>query len=137
MVTPVRVSLGSAADNAEPALEIREVGKVYHLWSTPASRLWVPLLMRAASLVPIASISQWLQRRAQARLHRHEALHSVTFTLRRGEALGIIGHNGSGKSTVLRILGTLLKPCSRQSGRSGLTGVSRRCWNWDRASIRS
>src|SRR5262245_2925019 len=31
-------------------------------------------------------------------------LESVTFTLRRGEALGLMGANGSGKSTLLKIV---------------------------------
>jgi lipopolysaccharide transport system ATP-binding protein len=38
------------------------------------------------------------------------ALQNVSFTLRRGEALGLIGANGAGKSTLLRILSGLIKP---------------------------
>jgi lipopolysaccharide transport system ATP-binding protein len=43
---------------------------------------------------------------------RHEfwALKDVSFSVGRGEALGIIGHNGAGKSTILKILSGLLKP---------------------------
>jgi heme exporter protein A len=37
-------------------------------------------------------------------------LRGVTLDLSRGEAVGLTGPNGSGKSTVLRILGTLLRP---------------------------
>jgi heme exporter protein A len=37
-------------------------------------------------------------------------LRGVTFTVNRGEAVGLLGANGSGKSTVLRVLGTLLRP---------------------------
>jgi heme exporter protein A len=37
-------------------------------------------------------------------------LRGVTFGVERGEAAGLLGPNGSGKSTVLRILGTLLRP---------------------------
>ncbi len=38
------------------------------------------------------------------------ALKDVSFQLRRGEALGLIGSNGAGKSTLLRIVSGLIKP---------------------------
>ena len=37
-------------------------------------------------------------------------LRGVTLDVRRGEAVGLLGPNGSGKSTVLRVVGTLLRP---------------------------
>lgn len=92
-----------------PALVVRGVSKTYRLWSTPASRLWVPLLYRAAGLIPVPGVARWLRDRAQARIHDHPALSGVDFSLRRGEALGIIGHNGSGKSTLLQIVAGVLE----------------------------
>lgn len=38
------------------------------------------------------------------------AVKDVSFTLRRGETLGLIGHNGAGKTTILRMLNGLIKP---------------------------
>jgi ABC-2 type transport system ATP-binding protein len=41
---------------------------------------------------------------------RLRALDGVSFAIRSGEVFGLIGPNGSGKTTTLRILATLLKP---------------------------
>lgn len=38
------------------------------------------------------------------------AVKDVSFELRRGDALGLIGHNGAGKSTLLKMLNGLIKP---------------------------
>jgi ABC-2 type transport system ATP-binding protein len=38
------------------------------------------------------------------------ALDNLSFTVRRGEVLGLIGENGAGKSTTLKILAGLIKP---------------------------
>ena len=42
----------------------------------------------------------------------HKALENVNFTLNRGEFVGVIGHTGSGKSTLMQQLNGLLKPTS-------------------------
>ena len=42
----------------------------------------------------------------------HKALDHVSFTVERGEFIGIIGHTGSGKSTLMQHLNGLLKPDS-------------------------
>lgn len=48
------------------------------------------------------------------------ALKDVSFQLRRGEALGLVGSDGAGKSTLLRIISGLIKPdtgCVKVRGR--------------------
>ncbi|MGH6944717.1 MAG: ABC transporter ATP-binding protein [Geminicoccaceae bacterium] len=44
------------------------------------------------------------------RPHEFWALQDVSLTVRRGEALGIIGLNGAGKSTLLNLIGSFLLP---------------------------
>ena len=44
----------------------------------------------------------------------HRALQDVSFSVERGEFIGIIGHTGSGKSTLMQQLNGLLKPTSGQ-----------------------
>ena len=43
---------------------------------------------------------------------QHQALEDVSFSVNRGEFVGIIGHTGSGKSTLMQQLNGLLKPTS-------------------------
>lgn len=50
----------------------------------------------------------------------HKALDNVSFYLERGEFVGVIGHTGSGKSTLMQHLNGLLKP---DSGTVLLDGV--------------
>ncbi|MGC2763897.1 MAG: ATP-binding cassette domain-containing protein, partial [Candidatus Acidiferrum sp.] len=38
------------------------------------------------------------------------ALQDISFELKQGEALAMIGRNGAGKSTALKILGRIMKP---------------------------
>ena len=50
----------------------------------------------------------------------HKALDQVSFSVERGEFIGIIGHTGSGKSTLMQHMNGLLKPTS---GKVLLDGV--------------
>jgi lipopolysaccharide transport system ATP-binding protein len=40
------------------------------------------------------------------------ALNDVSFEVQKGEALGVIGHNGAGKSTILKHLSGIMRPTS-------------------------
>ena len=44
----------------------------------------------------------------------HKAIDNMNFSVERGEFVGIIGHTGSGKSTLMQHLNGLLKPTSGQ-----------------------
>lgn len=41
---------------------------------------------------------------------KYEALHDISFEVFKGDALGIIGKNGAGKSTILGLIARVLKP---------------------------
>jgi len=78
--------------------------------------------MNAAPIVELRGVSKRFVRRADlaARLlnlvgagHRDEIVHAVddvSFTIARGEVLGLVGESGCGKSTVGRLVADLLRP---------------------------
>lgn len=60
----------------------------------------------------INSIKEYLVQFLKKRLKysEFEALKDVSFTVERGEIVGLIGHNGAGKSTMLKIISGIMKP---------------------------
>jgi ABC-type polysaccharide/polyol phosphate transport system ATPase subunit len=56
----------------------------------------------------------WIRKLNALRKRRDEfwALNDVSFAVERGETVGIIGHNGAGKSTILKLLANITAPTS-------------------------
>ena len=81
------------AVSAPTVIEVKNLNKIYRLYDKPSDRL-------------IESLG--LSRHPRSREHR--ALSDVSFSVKKGESIGIIGTNGSGKSTILKIItGVLAK----------------------------
>lgn len=72
---------------SEVAISIKNVKKIYKLYDKPIDRL---------------KESLGLSRTKKYR--EHYALHDVSFDVYKGETVGIIGTNGAGKSTILKII---------------------------------
>src|SRR3982750_3109648 len=58
-------------------------------------------------------------RRFRRRSEEFWAVRDVSFKVERGEALGIIGHNGAGKSTILKLLANITAPSAGEIRISG------------------
>jgi lipopolysaccharide transport system ATP-binding protein len=80
-------------DRAEPVIRVLGAGKTYRLYRNPADRLW-----------------QALWPAGQQRYQDFKALEEVSFELRRGEVMGIVGVNGAGKSTLLQLVTGTISP---------------------------
>ena len=78
----------------DTVIEIKNITKIYNLYNKPSDRLKEALFSRKSRHTEFA------------------ALNDVSFDVCKGEILGIIGKNGSGKSTILKIITNVLTPTS-------------------------
>lgn len=75
------------------AIEFWGVGKRFQLHEGRTLREFVPAFLRGRGMS-----------------EPFYALRDVTFSIRRGETVGIVGHNGSGKSTALKLIAGVMAP---------------------------
>ncbi len=73
------------------AVQADNLSKVYRFYEKPAHRLWEAVLRKPMHTA-------------------FKALEGVSFSIVKGETLGIVGENGAGKSTLLKILARTLQP---------------------------
>ena len=78
---------------AETTIQVDHISKVYRLYNKPKDRI-----KEAFSLT------------RKTYYKEHYALQDVSFSVGRGETVGIIGTNGAGKSTILKIITGVLNP---------------------------
>ncbi|WWR15327.1 ABC transporter ATP-binding protein [Lachnospiraceae bacterium JLR.KK008] len=76
-------------------IRVRDLNKVYKLYDKPIDRL-----------------KEALGLSRKKKYKEHYALRGVDMEIRQGETVGIIGTNGSGKSTILKIITGVLNPTS-------------------------
>ena len=74
---------------------VSQLSKCFKLYSGPKER-----------------VKEWVHPFRKIYHHPFWALKDITFSIRKGETLGIIGQNGSGKSTLLQIITRVMSPTS-------------------------
>ncbi len=78
---------------SDMAIQVDHVTKLYKLYDRPSDRL-----------------KESLGLTKQKKYREHYALKDLSFDVKRGECVGIIGTNGAGKSTILKIITGVLNP---------------------------
>ncbi|MCL4136993.1 UNVERIFIED_CONTAM: hypothetical protein GTU68_000803, partial [Idotea baltica] len=79
---------------SEFAVRINNVSKTYRLYSSPIERLKSLFFKSTDNYLEV------------------NALKDISFEIPRGKTFGIVGRNGSGKSTILSIISSIVKPTS-------------------------
>ena len=77
------------------AIKVKDLNKIYHLYDKPQDRL-------KEALNPFKKSYH----------HDFYAMSDVSFEIKKGETVGIIGKNGAGKSTLLKMITGVLSPSS-------------------------
>ena len=99
---------------ASPAIRVSGVSKCYPIYRTPRDRLKqfvLPALRRIYAASPRSYFQEFW------------ALRDVSFEIRRGEIVGIVGRNGAGKSTLLQIITGTLAPTAGSVETHGRIGA--------------
>jgi len=97
------------------AIRVADLGKRYRIGGPQAYRT-VRDTISGAVRHPVRTLRARRQRAAGDDMW---ALRNVSFEVRRGEVIGIIGRNGAGKSTLLKVLSRITEPTE---GRAEVTG---------------
>ena len=79
----------------EIAIEVRDITKSFKVYLDKGAQLKERILFRKRS-----------------RYEERKVLRGISFDVKRGEAIGLIGHNGCGKSTTLKLLTRIMYPDS-------------------------
>ncbi len=81
--------------NAENAIEVKHLKKSFKVYLDKGS-----------------TIKEKIVSKRRRKYEDREVLKDVSFSVKKGEAIGLIGHNGCGKSTTLKLLSKIMYPDS-------------------------
>lgn len=86
----------------ENAIEVRDVKKTFRIYKDKGNSLKEKIIFKDRNRYDVRTV-----------------LRGITFDIKKGEAVGLIGHNGCGKSTTLKLLTKIIYP---DSGKIDIAG---------------
>ncbi len=94
----------------ELMLKVEHVSKEYKLGTIGGGTLKGEIQSRIARFMKKEDPNLKIGEKAHRKNERFQALDDVSFSIKKGERIGIIGHNGAGKSTVLKLICRVTAP---------------------------
>ena len=107
------------------AIQATGLSKEYYIGSVQDQNLTLQQRIGRGLTAPVRRIAGLLRGHSTAAANLNEsfwALKDVSFTIERGESVGIVGRNGAGKSTLLKVLSRITEPTSGHAVIQGRVG---------------
>ncbi|MFH1221343.1 MAG: ABC transporter ATP-binding protein [Candidatus Eisenbacteria bacterium] len=110
----------------EPSIQAEGIGKRYRLGQYVGNGMYQYRALReripAALRAPLDLLGRRASRGKRSEREDVWALKGVSFDVKQGESLGLVGSNGAGKSTLLKILSRITEPTEGRARMRGRVG---------------